>query len=124
MLSFVEGLLRPDSAEDMDASVKQTERTMKAARPGRIIVVRHGRPTLNRNEGPRLDWKAYRDWWARYEQSPLAEGQTCAEQLFKEIPDDAVMFSSVRPRAMQTADHLARGKKVGGSMPSAAQSSV
>jgi len=104
--------LRPDFAEDMDASVKQTERPMRAAQPGRIIVVRHGRPTLNRNEGPRLDWKAYRDWWSRYEQSPLAEGQTCADQLFKEIPDDAVMFSSVRPRAMQTADHLARGKKV------------
>jgi len=79
MLSFMEGLLRPDFAEDMDASVKQPERTMRAAQAGRIIVVRHGRPILNRNEGPRLDWKAYRDWWARYEQSPLAEGQTCAD---------------------------------------------
>jgi broad specificity phosphatase PhoE len=95
----------------MDAAVKQ-DRTMKAARLGRIIIVRHGRPVLNRNEGPRLDWMAYREWWARYEQSPLADGQTCSDALAKEIPGDAVMFSSVRPRAMQTADHLARGKQV------------
>jgi broad specificity phosphatase PhoE len=85
---------------------------MKAARPGRIIIVRHGRPVLNRNEGPRLDWKAYRDWWSRYEQSPLADGQKCPEALIREIPEDAVLLSSMRPRAMQTADRLARGREV------------
>jgi broad specificity phosphatase PhoE len=95
----------------MDAAVKP-DRTMKAARLGRIIIVRHGRPVLNRNDGPRLDWKAYRDWWSRYEQSPLAEGQKCPDALIREIPDDAVLLSSVRPRAMQTADRLARGREV------------
>jgi broad specificity phosphatase PhoE len=95
----------------MDAAVKH-HRTMKAALPGRIIIVRHGRPVLNRNEGPRLDWKAYRDWWSRYEQSPLAEGQKCPDALVREIPNDAVVLSSVRPRAMQTADRLARGREV------------
>lgn len=96
----------------MDAAVKQSDRSAKAASPGRIIVVRHGRPVLNREEGPRLDWLAYRDWWSRYEQSPLAEGQSSSDALVREIPDDAVIFSSVRPRAMQTADHLARGRSV------------
>lgn len=96
----------------MDAAVKQTDWSAKAASPGRIIVVRHGRPVLNRNDGPRLDWKAYRDWWSRYEQSPLADGQSCSDALVREISDDAVIFSSVRPRAMQTADHLARGRSV------------
>jgi len=95
----------------MDAAVKH-DRTMKAARPGRIIIVRHGRPVLNRNEGPRLDWKAYRDWWSRYEQSPLAEGQKCPDALIREIPEDAIVLSSIRPRAMQTADRLARGREV------------
>ncbi len=100
----------------MDAAVKH-DRTMKVARSsgrvaGRIIIVRHGRPVLNRNEGPRLDWKAYREWWAKYEQSPLADGQKCSDALMKEIPGDAVMYSSMRLRAMQTADHLARGKQV------------
>jgi broad specificity phosphatase PhoE len=96
----------------MDAAVQQTDRHARAARPGRIIVVRHGRPVLNRNEGPRLDWKAYRDWWSRYEQSPLADGQKCPDALIAEVRDDAVVFSSVRPRAMQTADALARGRSV------------
>jgi broad specificity phosphatase PhoE len=67
---------------------------------------------LNRNEGPRLDWKAYRDWWLRYEQSPLADGQHCPEALVREIPEDAVLLSSMRPRAMQTADRLAKGREV------------
>ncbi len=96
----------------MDAAVKQTDWSAKAASPGRIIVVRHGRPVLNRNEGPRLDWKAYRDWWSRYEQSPLADGQSCSDALVREISDDAVIFSSMRPRAMQTADRLACGRSV------------
>jgi broad specificity phosphatase PhoE len=95
----------------MDAAVKQ-DRTVKAARPGRIIVVRHGRPALNRNDGPRLDWRAYREWWSKYEQSSLAEDQRCPEGLIREIRSDAILFSSVRPRAMQTADALANGREV------------
>jgi broad specificity phosphatase PhoE len=100
----------------MDAAVKQ-DRPGKAAHSservaGRIIIVRHGRPELNRNEGPRLDWRAYREWWSRYELSSLADGQTCPETLMREIPADAIVFSSMRPRAMQTADALARGREV------------
>jgi broad specificity phosphatase PhoE len=96
----------------MDAVVQQADRQARPARPGRIIIVRHGRPVLNRNEGPRLDWRAYRDWWSRYEQSPLADDQKCPDALIAEVRDDAVAFSSVRPRAMQTADALAGGRMV------------
>ncbi len=96
----------------MDAAVNQAGRSARMASPGRIIVVRHGRPVLNREEGPRLDWRDYRDWWSRYEQSPLADGQKCPDALIAEVRDDAVLFSSVRPRAMQTADRLARGREV------------
>src|SRR5262245_4737590 len=96
----------------MDAAVKQTHRRARLASSGRIIVVPDGRPVLNRNEGPRLDWRAYRDWWSRYEQSPLATNQHCPDALIAEIRDDAVVFSSVRPRAMQTADRLARGREI------------
>jgi broad specificity phosphatase PhoE len=92
--------------------VQQADRQARPARPGRIIIVRHGRPVLNRNEGPRLDWRAYRDWWSRYEQSPLADDQKCPDALIAEVRDDAVVFSSVRPRAMQTADALAGGRMV------------
>ena len=96
----------------MDAVVQKADRPVKTGKAGRIIIVRHGRPVLNRNEGPRLDWKAYRDWWSRYEQSPLADGQHPPEALMREIPGDALMLSSMRPRAMQTADRLAGGRAV------------
>jgi broad specificity phosphatase PhoE len=100
----------------MDAAVKP-DRPMNTApssgrASGRIIIVRHGRPELNRNAGPRLDWRAYREWWSKYEQSSLADGQKCPEALMREIPADAIVLSSMRPRAMQTADVLARGREV------------
>jgi broad specificity phosphatase PhoE len=94
----------------MDAAVKQTDPSVKAVRPGRIIVVRHGRPKVIPKEGPPMGWKDYRDWWAAYEQSSLAEGQKCPEALLKEINDEAIILSSARPRAIETAGQLGRGR--------------
>jgi len=85
---------------------------MKAARPGRIIIVRHGRPVVIPKEGPPMGWKDYRDWWAQYELSSLKDGQTCPEALLREVSDDAIVLSSARPRAIQTAGHLGRGRAV------------
>ena len=48
---------------------------------GPIVVSRHGKPALDRTAGPRLDWRQYKDWWARYEESPLAEGQVAPPDL-------------------------------------------
>ena len=59
-----------------------------------------------------MRWRDYRDWWATYELSSLKDGQTCPEALLKEIGEDAVILSSARPRAMQTAGHLGRGREV------------
>jgi len=96
----------------VDVAVKPEARAMKAARPGRIIVVRHGRPQVIPKEAPPMRWRDYRDWWATYELSSLKDGQTCPEALLKEIGEDAVILSSARPRAMQTAGHLGRGREV------------
>lgn len=59
-----------------------------------------------------MRWRDYRDWWATYELSSLKDGQKCPEALLKEIGEDAVILSSARPRAMQTAGHLGRGREV------------
>ena len=59
-----------------------------------------------------MGWSDYRDWWAKYEQSSLKDGQTCPEALLKEIGEDAIILSSARPRAIQTAGHLGRGRDV------------
>jgi broad specificity phosphatase PhoE len=95
----------------MDAAVQETQRPDTAVRAGRIIVVRHGRPALDREAGPRLDWRAYRDWWAKYEASSLAEGQKAPDEL-KKLAAGAVLFSSMRPRAMETAAMIAGGRDV------------
>lgn len=96
----------------MDAVVKPADRPAKAAPPGRIIVVRHGRPQVIPKEGPPMGWRDYKAWWDKYELSSLKEGQTCPEALLKVVSDDAIILSSARPRAMQTAGHLGRGRDV------------
>jgi broad specificity phosphatase PhoE len=96
----------------MDAVVKPAERPSKAAPPGRIIVVRHGRPQVIPKEGPPMGWRDYKDWWDRYELSSLKEGQTCPDALLQQVRDDAIILSSARPRAIQTAGHLGRGRDV------------
>lgn len=101
----------------MDAAVQDRQRPDiaagdAAARAGRIIVVRHGRPSLDREAGPRLDWRAYRDWWAKYEDCSLAEGQGAPDDLKKAAQGDPIFLSSMRPRAMETARLIAAGRPV------------
>ncbi len=64
---------------------------------------RHGRPALDRAAGPRLGWRDYIDWWARYEIGALAEGQAAPENLKAEVKDATRVFASARLRAQQTA---------------------
>ncbi|MEL6568971.1 MAG: histidine phosphatase family protein [Pseudomonadota bacterium] len=70
---------------------------------GPIIISRHGRPALNRKLGPRLTWREYIDWWARYETGSLAEGQIAPESLKKAVQDADLVLTSQRPRAQETA---------------------
>lgn len=75
----------------------------EAGQLGPIIISRHGRPALDRAAGPKLDWKAYIDWWSRYESGSLASGQTAPESLMRAVADADVVLSSSRPRAVETA---------------------
>lgn len=79
---------------------------------GRIIIVRHGRPNLDRNAGPRLNWREYRDWWAAYERAPLDEGQTPPKRLLHVAKNASFIFASIRPRAVETAQAIAQGREV------------
>jgi broad specificity phosphatase PhoE len=100
----------------MDAAVQKTPRPAQGdaapKRPGRIVVVRHGRPSLDREAGPRLDWRAYREWWGNYEACSLAQGQAPPDELRRHAVGDAVFFSSVRPRAVETAVMIAGDRTV------------
>ncbi|MEZ5938307.1 MAG: histidine phosphatase family protein [Hyphomonadaceae bacterium] len=97
----------------MDKSAeKQDARSPTGARSGRIIIARHGRPALDREAGPRLDWRAYVEWWAKYEAGSLAEGQDCPDALRSATSGDLVILSSMRPRAIETAHIIASGRDV------------
>jgi broad specificity phosphatase PhoE len=95
----------------MDAAVSHAHPPDARVRPGRIIVVRHGRPALDREAGPRLHWKDYAAWWQKYEAGSLAEGQTPPPELI-EMARTARVFSSARPRAKETAGMIAEGREV------------
>lgn len=76
---------------------------------GAIIVARHGRPALDRTKGPRLDWRAYIDWWASYEAGGLQADQ-CAPDGLKALAAGADVFlTSSRLRAHQTLEAAAPG---------------
>jgi hypothetical protein len=92
------------------------ETTSTANRRGPIVVSRHGKPALDRTAGPRLDWRQYKDWWARYEESPLAEGQVAPPDLMKAVKDADLVFASGRIRARETAAR-ARAAHDGGTRP-------
>lgn len=79
---------------------------------GRIIIVRHGKPNLDRDAGPRLNWREYRDWWAAYENAPLDEGQEPPRKLLHAAKNAPFLFASIRPRAIETAIAIAQGRDV------------
>ncbi len=59
-----------------------------------------------------MGWRDYKAWWDKYELSSLKEGQACPEGLLREIGEDAIILSSARKRAIETAGHLGRGREV------------
>ncbi|MEM7663054.1 MAG: histidine phosphatase family protein [Pseudomonadota bacterium] len=77
---------------------------------GPIIIARHGRPALDRTKGPRLNWKAYVDWWAAYEVGGLAEGQEAPEGLRAVVADADIFLTSARQRAQETMALAAPGQ--------------
>ena len=84
-----------------------SESTTKTNTRGPIVISRHGKPVLDRTAGPRLDWRQYKDWWARYEESPLAEGQVAPPGLMEAVRDADIVLASARIRAQETAARAA-----------------
>lgn len=87
-----------------------TDKQKSSSRRGPIIVSRHGRPALDRSAGPKLDWRAYCDWWERYEAGSLAKDQTVPARLKQVVADVDLVLSSVRPRAIETAEWATEGR--------------
>lgn len=92
----------PNDTAETQADGTPREAASTAVR-GPIIISRHGRPALNRKLGPRLSWRDYVDWWARYERGSLAPGQAPPQALVDLLQDVDIVLTSERPRAQETA---------------------
>jgi len=74
-------------------------------RPGSVILARHGEPALSRKV--RLNAAGYREWWARYEEGGLKDGQTAPGPLLETALNAGAIIASTRPRSVQTARAVA-----------------
>ncbi len=86
------------------------EALREAVTPGRIIVVRHGRPGLSRD--CTLSSDEYERWWAQYDASGLADGECPPERLVDLARNAHHIYSSTLRRAQETAERLAWGREV------------
>jgi len=78
------------------------------ARPGAVILARHGEPALSRR--CRLSADQYREWWADYEMGGLAEGQTPPEALKRVAAGAGVIIASTRLRSVESARAVTAGR--------------
>ena len=88
----------------------RAETRVTPMKPGAIVLARHGEPALSRRV--KLDAAGYRDWWARYEEGGLLEGQTPPELLKLAARDAHVILTSTRQRSIETARAVAGDKSV------------
>lgn len=79
-----------------------------STRSGGITLARHGEPALSRRV--KLDAAGYRRWWATYEAGGILPGQTPPAALLEIARRADVIFASIRPRAIQTAEAVVAGK--------------
>ncbi len=79
-------------------------------KPGWIITVRHGRPDMDRTL--RLSSAEYEGWWADYNRSGLAPGETPPQRLVELSHDANYRLSSALRRAKETAGAISPGHEI------------
>lgn len=78
--------------------------------PGAIIIVRHGRPALNRDL--HVDWRGYKDWWGLYDDGGLASDQAPPAATLEAARGADIILSSPLQRSVETAEALAEGRAI------------
>ncbi|HLI67698.1 MAG TPA: histidine phosphatase family protein [Caulobacteraceae bacterium] len=81
-----------------------------AKEAGSIVLARHGEPALSRKV--RLSAADYIVWWATYEETGLAPGQSPPATLVAEAERAVVLYSSTRRRAIETARIIAGDRDI------------
>ena len=78
------------------------------AKPGAVILARHGQPALSRRV--MLSADQYREWWADYEIGGLIEGQSPPQRLIDAAQRAGFIIASTRLRSVETAHALCGGR--------------
>ena len=76
-----------------------------SARPGAIVLARHGEPALSRKV--KLSAAGYREFWASYEVHGLLPGQTPPATLIRFVERCGTLVASTRLRSIESARALA-----------------
>lgn len=82
--------------------------TPTTARPGAVILARHGEPDLSRKI--LLNAEGYRLWWGAYETKGLRQGQAAPADLKAVASNAGAIIASTRPRSMETAQAVCDGR--------------
>lgn len=77
---------------------------------GAIILVRHGRPAVDRRV--RLRAQGYRHWWSGYDAAGLDVDQGPPDDLLAVAREAHVIFSSTLARSIETAHAIAGARAV------------
>lgn len=67
----------------------------------RIVTARHGRPDVDRSV--KITAREYGAWWANYDLTGLAPGQTPPEELVDIAGSSSAVLCSTLPRSIETA---------------------
>jgi len=100
--AFVPDSEAPPAAAESSLAARAAAAGAKA---GSITLARHGEPALSRRV--KLDAAGYRRWWASYEEGGLLRGQTPPQELARLASGCGALFSSIRPRSVETARAVA-----------------
>ncbi|NNU16380.1 histidine phosphatase family protein [Parvularcula sp. ZS-1/3] len=77
---------------------------------GMIVTARHGRPNVDRSV--KITAREYGFWWANYDKTGLAPGQTPPDGLVNIASEAEVVLCSTLPRAIETADRVTNGARI------------
>lgn len=94
----------------MDSETPHPKRETALVVYGDIVLARHGQPALSRKCW--LSARQYGAWWQSYEAGGLLAGQTPPEGIVRTASQSAVIISSTRRRALETASAVAGGRPV------------
>ncbi|HEX8232055.1 MAG TPA: histidine phosphatase family protein [Caulobacteraceae bacterium] len=97
-----------DTFRSGDFEARPARAAALAPRFGSIVLARHGEPKLSRKI--RLTAAQYRQWWARYEEGGLLEGQIPPVHITDAAKDAELIFASTRARSIETARAVAGEK--------------